>query len=335
MVRRRRPDLKKVRQLLMFYIDSRSEFLQSGSTGLLQAVEKSNRLYDQVKQTSDATIDSRLLVDAAELSHRKAVQLTLGSSAQGVDVDEFVSKCIVYMRRAPESSGHSSDGEEDQPGQLLDWAHLGRIACRPFNIRPPVPAFLLGPLSVQKRVRQQPTQRIQTQRRTQVPTTRPEELKKTDIEEGGQEASVTFQAKKIRDHLDQARTTRRAHAVAAIGKRRDSTPAQQRSIRAEYGLAGNDEISFWRYIVNPTSFGQTVENLFYVSFLIREGSVAVGEDPDGIPTLSEFSHICPSRSVTKLRFQPPANPGSRKTSHGRTPESISRYSVSIIVPGGN
>ena len=248
-------------------------------------VEKSNTLFGQVKQTSDATIDSRLLVDAAELSYRKAIALTVGASAQGVDVSDFVSKCIAYMRSQSSEIANVSDDEDERRGSQLDWAHLGRTACRPFSIRPPVPAFLLGPLSVQKRVRQ-PTQRTQTQRRNQVPTTRPEELEKNDIEKGGKETSVTFQAKKIRDHLDRSRTSLRSKATAAIGRRRDSTPAERRSILADHGLAGNDEISFWPYIVHPTSFGQTVENLFYVSFLIREGSVAVHEDPDGIPTLS-------------------------------------------------
>lgn len=281
--------------LLIGNTDSRSEYLQIGSSGLKGVVEKSNKLFNQVKQTSDATLDSRLLVDAAELSHRKAQQLTLGSSAQGIDVNEFVSKCILYMRRASSGGADESD-DEDGRGEHLDWAHLGRTACRPFNVRPPVPAFLLGPLSVQKRIRP-PTQRTQTQRRTKVPITRPEDLERNEIENGGKEASVTFQAKKIRDHLDRCRTARRSSAGATIQRRRDSTPAQRRSIQAEHGLASNNEISFWPYIVNPSSFGQTVENLFYVSFLIREGSVAVEEDSDGIPTLGKAFELFFTQAV--------------------------------------
>ena len=41
------------------------------------------------------------------------------------------------------------------------------------------------------------------------------------------------------------------------------------------------------YVINPHSFGQTVENLFYVSFLIKEGYAGIGSDPDGMPILGE------------------------------------------------
>lgn len=34
-------------------------------------------------------------------------------------------------------------------------------------------------------------------------------------------------------------------------------------------------INIFRLIVNPQSFGQSVENLFYLSFLIRDGKVAL------------------------------------------------------------
>ena len=33
-------------------------------------------------------------------------------------------------------------------------------------------------------------------------------------------------------------------------------------------------------IINPTSFGQSVENLFYLSFLIRDGVVSLDIDEE-------------------------------------------------------
>ena len=39
-------------------------------------------------------------------------------------------------------------------------------------------------------------------------------------------------------------------------------------------------MNIFRFIVNPHDFGQSVENLFYLSFLIRDGKCAFFTDED-------------------------------------------------------
>jgi hypothetical protein len=51
-------------------------------------------------------------------------------------------------------------------------------------------------------------------------------------------------------------------------------------------------VNLFKFIVNPTDFGQSVENLFYLSFLIRDGNCAM-EIRDGEPILCE----CPELST--------------------------------------
>ena len=53
----------------------------------------------------------------------------------------------------------------------------------------------------------------------------------------------------------------------------------------KYGMSDDGGVQFFRFVVNPKSFGQTVENLFYTSFLIRDGSVAISKDSNMLPTL--------------------------------------------------
>jgi hypothetical protein len=48
-----------------------------------------------------------------------------------------------------------------------------------------------------------------------------------------------------------------------------------------------DEVNYFKWVINPRSFGQTMENVFYTSFLINNGHAAVEirEDGEGIPMI--------------------------------------------------
>lgn len=49
-------------------------------------------------------------------------------------------------------------------------------------------------------------------------------------------------------------------------------------------------INMFRFIVNPNDFGQSVENLFYLSFLIRDGICAMELDEKTLePMICKFS----------------------------------------------
>lgn len=46
-------------------------------------------------------------------------------------------------------------------------------------------------------------------------------------------------------------------------------------------------IACWafEFALNPTSFSQSVENLFYISFLVYDGRVGINFDDDGVPVI--------------------------------------------------
>ena len=274
--------------------ENRAEYLAADSNGLRDILQATNNLSRKVKQTSDATIDSRLLVTAADLSYKRTLALVSGDTSQGVDVDDFISKCKAYMRRggipdiqasqAPTSTQQrrrrdlDEDAEDD--GDLYNWEYLGRHACLPFNARPSVTGFLLGPLSVEKRARKLVVRKAALKPSAQ--ESRPEVLKSGDISRDENE-NLTTLCTQILARLRKVSIDLQAAVEAEADENMTDNEVQDLMIR--YHVSPDGGVAYFPFVVNPQSFGQTIENMFYVSFLIRDGKIAVRESDDAMPYL--------------------------------------------------
>ncbi|KAH8729657.1 Nse4 C-terminal-domain-containing protein [Ilyonectria robusta] len=289
------------RDLLREITENTEEYLQPDSRGLHDAILKADLLTKQVRQTTEATIDSRLLVSTTDLSYRKTLRLTQGSLSQGIDVDEFVSKCITYMRqgrgiqddngpglsstqrqrRRPTRGGEDEEDDIGDEGDMMNWPHLGRFASLPYIRRPALPGFLLGPLSVEKKARKI-TKRSAPFRPNNLTETRPEVLNVEDLAK--RENDLTAICGKI---LQQLNTLQADLQEAVADLLNDDMDDKERdTIMHKHGLRSTGGIDLMRFVVNPKSFGQTVENMFYVSFLIRDGRVEIDFDEFGLPALA-------------------------------------------------
>jgi non-structural maintenance of chromosomes element 4 len=258
---------------------------------------------DEVRQTSDAVLDSRFLVDTTDLSAKKIQNEAFGQGSLGVDPDLFISRCTSFMRhdgniiadepqnsstQAQRRQGRPSldqEDEEEEEGEPLTWDILGEMAAFISNRRPATPAFLLGPLAVEKRVRN--TQRTgRSQAKDPVaPIARPEQIQAEDIDTN-QTSNVTKLCNGIKERLDTVLQEAEAAVDAELDD--DMDEDEQKAVFKKHHLSMNWEVSLFEFAINPDSFGQTVENLFYISFLVRDGFVRLSLDEDKLPTLSKF-----------------------------------------------
>lgn len=310
-VHERRQVRKDIRDIHKEAIDNRQEWVKTDNYGLIDAVYRANTLFKAVKQTSDATIDSRFLTIAGELTLKKTQKIAMEEGAQGIDIDQFVGKCISFMNAGNSNTSQrrqnaSDDSDSDDPdtGDALNWEHLGSHACFPHNTRPPTSAFLLGPLSIQKRTRTQRARssRLANKNANNIETVRPDELQASDLK-SAENSTLVYLCKKIRSRLHAVRAAGEAAAEERVTDEMDEEQVEK--VMNECNIADDGGVPLFRFALHPTSFGQSVENLFYVSFLIRDGYVGLQHDGMGMPTLrksgnllSHFTFLRYSLSVT-------------------------------------
>jgi hypothetical protein len=307
----RRTIQREIRGLRRTLQENPDQFLQDDPEPLLEYFNKSNKLLDNIKQTSEATIESRGLLIAADLSARRAHRITAEGSSGTIDVDEFVSKCITFMRQgrgildddSAELTGTqrrnrnngSMSNDEDDDGDMLDWVHMGRYACVPHIQRPAVTGFLVGPLSVEKKARKV-SQRSAPLRMNNLTETRPEILNPEDVTTAQDSKIITLcnqTAEKLRETQRRSqKAVRRAYEEALKSKEK----VDPNKIMERYSLRSTGGVDLFRFVINPHSFSQTVENLFYVSCLIRDDHVKIDYDDAGLPSIRMFNPLKISHS---------------------------------------
>lgn len=208
-------------------------------------------------------------------------------------------------RRGQGDSDDDADaGEGYDEGDAFNWEWLGRRACFLNNVRPPVPGFLLGPLSVQKKARKATQRRERIQKRDPKDAVRPEELKAQDLEKA-ENSNLTTLCTNIRELLVRTMVTGQAKVEEEfLEMPGENIPDEEiRAVMLKHGIADDEGVPLFHFVVNPKSFGQTVENLFYVSFLIKDGTAGFGNDSNMLPTLRKYTTFFSLKSKLTRRLE--------------------------------
>ncbi|KAJ7446183.1 Nse4 C-terminal-domain-containing protein [Mycena galericulata] len=208
---------------------------------LTDQVKKADELFHKVKGPQEATLDSAFLLLASNMGAQKARAMKSGSGS--FDIDDFVSKLVSFMGGAKHLDvDDESDGEDAEANAIpLQWDRIGRKALANSR-RVPAMGFMLGPLSIEQKKRTF-TKRAKFEK-DKAEERKPQELKEEDIARSENE------------------TTKNVATLETI-------------------LTEEGPINLFEFVINPNDFAQSVENIFYLSFLIRDGKVALETQDDG------------------------------------------------------
>ncbi|KAK8849427.1 hypothetical protein IAR55_004759 [Kwoniella newhampshirensis] len=220
---------------------------------LTRALTKQAELFASVRDTGIGSLDANLIKTNTENAMALAKRFKIDGVA--FDIDEFLIKVKGHLgldRAELADQDLSSEDEleeSDQPrvrkGVLGDWEKLGWMAAKYYRRIPGV-EFMYGPLAAQPKDKRN-TQR--QKRQALAPEVRPEEVQ-----------TQTTDAKTKDDFSSNIRTVLKV--LMNLDPQREG-------------------VNFFKLVVNPGDYGQTVENCFFVSFLLNEGRAGMQVSEDG------------------------------------------------------
>ena len=186
---------------------------------------------------------------------------------------------------------------------------LGIEAGICFNAVPSRVSFLNGPLQADHQIKV----RKQAAKRTKLRDEEGEEARPTVVQEGegdGEAAdrlsAVEKNMKKLGKELNkrvlQEHNKRKAECLENLGE--TEVP---KDIRKKLNKLGNN-INGVQFLFNPKSFTQTVENIFYFSFLVRNGQAMIGVQDkvkDGLPFSTDSGLVVCERTKEQAQHKEP------------------------------
>lgn len=273
------PDAEEVREIRSGYARlmdevrrNKNELVQPESTRLMEMIANANELLSHVHTTMDATLDSRFVAMTADLGAEKINKLAAGTL--DFSIADF---CALLKAALSQTAGPSrllmesitndmADADSINISDYHNWNVLGDLVM-PHWKGITAPHFF-GPILASE----------PPEKRTRTRTVR--------------DATIV-------EPLVQPTIVGSDHAGNLPA---GATETTQKVIEVFRILSRVAPLPFYKFITDPGSFSRTVENLFYVSFLVNDNRVRLeldGETDDLILCLMEEKEDEPDVVVRK------------------------------------
>lgn len=213
-----------------------------------EALPHVEETFRKVDRTLEAALDAEVVAEMSNMASEETRRLERGSTLS-FNVDDYV-KCLAVFLAAPDNATDEPDSTFAPDSSASGLAKLGIMGYK-TSLRPPLTDFMVGPLAIEHK------------QRAAVSRTR-------KVIDAGSERNPTNL------HLDDVKHGKKmTEIIQEIFKR---LVAAVKTAQEPVGL--------FEYVLNPFSFSQSVENLFYMSFLVHDGKVKLDVDEFNVPVIS-------------------------------------------------
>ncbi|XP_052497365.1 EP300-interacting inhibitor of differentiation 3 [Budorcas taxicolor] len=247
---------KQYRQLIYTVQQNRDDIVNTTSDTLTEALEEANVLFDAVSRTREAALDAQFLVLASDLGKEKAKQLN--SDMSFFNQVAFCDFLFIFVGlNWMEDDGRDPLNNCDDNIALSFWETVQKEATS-WMLQAETFHFLFGSFKPESAARKPRLNHRRKVQKMEENGDMPTKLRKLDLS-GNQEATE----KEVERILGLLQTYFRKYP---------DTP-----------------VSYFEFVIDPNSFSRTVENIFYVSFIIRDGFARIRLDQDRLPILEPIN----------------------------------------------
>lgn len=246
---------RQYRQLISNVQQNREDIVNTASDSLSEALEEANVLFDEVSRTREAALDAQFLVLASELGKEKAKQLNCDMSYfNQVAFCDFL--CIFVGLNWMEGDEHNELSGFDDSIALSFWGTVQKEATS-WILQAETFHFVFGSFKSESSARKP----------------RRDQKKAHKMEEN---RDMPLKLRKLDLSSNQEATEKEVERILGL-------------LQTYFLKYPDTPVSYFEFVIDPNSFSRTVENIFYVSFIIRDGFARIRLDQDRLPILEPIN----------------------------------------------